>query len=304
MNNYIIAMIIIFVLIILLLIAAIPDYTYTETVQKYHYPVQNTASKVPKLIHRTWFSNTMSNAMYKTAYLPWIKLNPSHTMIWYNDKDVELYMKNYGKREYRAFKKLICSAYKIDLFRLLILYEYGGVYADSYTVPSVSIDEMISRSGLNEQDIFISILDCEFVVTDGIHNGFMITTPKHPFIKQAIEDVLSNIEYGKEEKSMSMTGPIALSKSIHKCLNHQIPHQIGLNNHQYKYYLFQFPFGLYQHIYDKNKIMFRKKMDLLYCLWYQKFYKILTRDKTNYAYANAIGKVCYTDEELNNLYNL
>ena len=305
MNNYIIAIIIIVVMIVVLLLSFIPGYVSTETVPKIHYPVKSVNHTVPQIIHRTWYSNTMSRVMYETAYKPWIKLNPSYTMIWYNDQDVEKIMKNYGKREYRAFKKVICGAYKMDLFRLLILYEYGGVYVDSYSVPNVSVDEMISRSGLgDEKDIFISILDCEYVVKDAIHNGFILASPKHPFIKQAIKDVLNNIEYGKEDIVMSMTGPLALSKAIHKCLNHNIPHQIGLNEHAYKYYLFAFHFGFYQHVSDKNKIMFRKKMDILYCFMYQKAYKYLSKDKTNYNYANSIGKVCYTDEELFKLYQL
>lgn len=307
MHNYTIGIIVLTIIIILLLIFMIPDYLSTITVPKISLPIINSKSEhiVPKLIHRTWYSNTMSKCMYDTAYEPWIKLNPSYTMIWYDDEDVEVFMKNYGAREYRAFKKLICTAYKMDLFRLLKLYDNGGLYVDSYAVPHISIDDMILRSGLsNETELFISILDCELVAADAIHNGLMIVTPKHPFIRQAIKDVLDNIDIGIEEASMSMTGPRALSKSIHRCLKHKIPHKIGLNNHRYKYYLFEFPFSLYQHIYDKNKIIFRKKMDLLYCLWYQRIYKYLLRDKSNYIYASSIGKVCYTDEELYNLYKL
>lgn len=305
MNNYLIAILIIIVMITILLIASIPDYLLTETVPKIQLAtIKLTNGKIPPIIHRTWYSNTMSKLMYNVAYQSWVNLNPSYTMFWYDDIDVEAYMKQYGNREYRAFKKLICNAYKMDLFRLLKLYEIGGVYADSYTVPNISIDEMIARSGLDEKDIFISILDCEMIATDAIHNGFIITSPKHPFIKQAIQDVLGNIERGKEDVAMSMTGPRALSKSIHRCLGHQIPHQVGLNNHQYQYYLFKFPFGFYQNIYDKNKIVLRKKMDLLYCFWYQKVWGCLKRDKTNYVYASAIGKVCYTDNEVKKLFNL
>ncbi len=301
MNNYIIAIIII---IILLLLFFLPHYILTETVPKVYLPFIQKSSKIPKIIHRTWMSNKMTKTMYNLAYQSWIKLNPDYTMIWYNDNDVEEYMKNYGKREYRAFKKLICSAYKMDLFRLLKLYDEGGVYVDSYAVPNVSINNMILRSGLNDKHIFISILDCEVIVKDAIHNGFIITTPKHPFIKQTINDVLYNIELGIENEILSMTGPLALSRAIHKCLKHNIPHKIGLNDHYYKYYLFEYSFGLYQNIYDKNTIIMRKKMDIIYCFLYQRVYKYLSCDKTNYIYASKNKKVCYNDEELKELYNL
>lgn len=307
MNNYLIGVIVIIILLIIILISFIPGYCTTYTVPHCSIPtlISPTIHQVPKLIHRTWMSNDLSKVIYETAYLPWIKLNPSYQMIWYNDIDVENYMKQY-KREYRAFKKVICSAYKMDLFRLMILYEHGGCYADSYTVPNVSIDEMIERTKLTGE-LFISILDCETIVQDGIHNGFMIVTPKHPFIKQAIEDVVKNIEHGKEDAMFTMTGPLALSKSIHKVAKNK-KHQIGLNdsNIKHNYYLFEFPFSLlYQHIYDKDKLMFRKKMDILYCFMYQKVYKFLKNDKTSYVAASLTNKkVCYTDEELKELYNL
>lgn len=313
MNNYLIGLIVIIILLIILLISFIPGYCTAYTVPHCFIPtlisptnhiLSKTNHIVPKLIHRTWMSNDLSKVMYDNAYLPWIKLNPSYQMIWYNDVDVENYMKQY-KREYRAFKKVICSAYKMDLFRLMILYEHGGCYVDSYTVPNVSIDEMIERTKLTNKDIFISILDCETIVKDGIHNGFIIVTPKHPFIKQVIEDVVRNIEYGKEEAMFTMTGPLALSKSIHKVAKNK-KHQIGLNKCNYNYYLFEFPFSLlYQHIYDQGKLMFRKKMDILYCFMYQKVYKFLKNDKTSYVAASLTNKkVCYTDEELKELYNL
>lgn len=296
MYSYLIGIVII---LIFILFFEIINAFITQDVSTLHEPIStNTVSeysKIPKIIHRTWYSKTLPLKMYINAYKPWITMNPDYQMIWNDDNDCKTYMKKFGKKEYKAWKKIIPTSYKADLWRACVLYEYGGVYVDSYAVPFISIDEMIARSNLkNENDIFISVLEDK----GGIHNGFIIVTPKHPFIKRQIDDILSNVDKEEENDIMTLTGPMCLSQSIKNELHDDTPHNYGLNDKSLKYYLFKYNLSVYCNITDHGEKLLCKKYDFTYCMLYQKVWKYLSGSTHNYAYVHKTGKVCLADNEI------
>ena len=286
----------IIIVIIIIIIYEIVIHVNVIEVNSIHEPqtINTNISNIPKVIHRTWYSKSLSQKMYDSAYFSWIRLNPDYTMIWSNDDDCEEFMKNVGNEEYDAWKRIIPTAYKADFWRAIKLYETGGVYVDSYAVAVKSIDEIIELSGLkNEKDIFISVLDCE-QAGFGIHNGLLICTPRHPLIKQYINDMLDNIKTGKEDQIMALTGPVCLARSINRYLGRDIntKHQLELNIvDDKKYYLLQFHFGPYGYITINNEIMLYKKYDIIDCWLYQKIYKGLISSNQNYASMNKAGTV-------------
>jgi mannosyltransferase OCH1-like enzyme len=151
---------------------------------------------------------------------------------------------------------------------------------------------MITMTGMGQKkDIFISILDSS---NAGIHNGLMIVTPKHPFMKQYINDIILNVSIGKEEEIFSLTGPLCLSRAINKVQKNSInsSHRIGLNKGIYNYYLFEHHNDMYQSITDKNKKLLYKKYDYLHCMVYQKG---LNFTKHNYTYMYHTGQKIVKD---------
>lgn len=293
-NTIFIGIIIVIIIIIIYEIAIHINVTEVNTVHEPQLLGTNNNNNIPKIIHRTWYSKSLSQKMYNSAYFSWIRLNPDYTMIWNNDDDCEEFMKNVGNEEYKAWKKIIPTAYKADFWRAIKLYETGGVYVDSYSVAVKSIDEIIELSGLkNEKDIFISVLDCE-QAGFFIHNGLLICTPKHPLLKQYINDMLDNIKIGKEDQIMALTGPVCLARSINRYLGQDIntKHKLGLNvAGDKKYYLLQFHWGLPGHITINDEIMLYKKYDIIDCWLYQKIYKGLISSNQNYASMNKAGTV-------------
>ncbi|HSW76699.1 MAG TPA: glycosyltransferase [Candidatus Saccharimonadales bacterium] len=243
---------------------------------------------IPALIHRTYHSNIVNQHMYKDAYQSWIKLNQNYTTIWNTLNQCEKDMEKMGERYFKAWRRLIPLAYKADLWRSCKLYNEGGIYIDAYTKPHMSLDDIIHLTGLkNEEHVFIATQDLK-----GIHNGFIITTPKHPFMKQYIEDMVHNIEYGKEDVLLTMTGPLCLEKSIQKVINKpNYKFKLGLNHQTYKFYLFHFNFGIYQYIDDNHKIILQKKYDFFHCYLYNYIYRFLAG--TNYTYSYFTGKLVY-----------
>jgi mannosyltransferase OCH1-like enzyme len=286
----------IIIVIIIIIIYEILIHIQTAEINTIHEPeiINLNNSNIPKIIHRTWYSKSLSKKMYDSAYFSWIRLNPNYKMIWNIDDDCELFLKNFGENEYIAWKKIIPTAYKTDFWRAIKLYETGGIYVDSYAVAVKSIDEIIEKSGLqNEKDIFISVLDCE-QANSGIHNGYMICTPKHPIMKQYINDMLENIKSGKEDQIMALTGPVCLARSINRylCRDINTKHKLGLNLiGEKKYYLLQFHFGLPGNITIDDDIMLYKKYDIIDCWLYQKIYKGLISSNQSYSAMNNAGTV-------------
>ena len=291
-------MIILFLLIIILIILTFISYFPMKNVMASHYGNNNCFDGIPKIIHRTWYSNELNRHMYNEAYLKWVTLNPEYTMIWHDNDNCKKFMKSQGKRVYKAWKKIIPTAYKADFWRACQLYETGGVYADSYTCPYTSINEMIKLTKLeNDKDIFISVLDIKDSGS-GIHNGFMMVTPKHPILKKYIKDMIVNIEKGVEKKIFRLTGPLCLSQSINNLCKDNKPHQLGYNDKLYKYFLFELNDGIYGNIYYNKKLLMVKKYDFLHCFLYQKAYKYCTGSTQNYLYYHQLGKVVHSDNSI------
>lgn len=277
MNNILIGYIFIVVIILIIFIATGLSYTKTVTVPSLYSKKPITNAIIPNIIHRTWHSKNINQHMYQYAYQSWMTLNPDYNMIWHSVEQCGSFLKQYPEI-YKAWDKLIPLAYKADLWRACRLYHYGGVYVDASSRPFVSINDMIPLTMYNQKDIFISALDPE-ITGGGVHNGFIIATPKHPYIKAYIDLMLKNIEAGHEDEMFALTGPVCLKRAILSVIgDHQM--KLGYNDCQYPFHLYQLKFGLYQSIYDGKKIILKKKYDIMDCFLYKKVYHF----KNSYTY--------------------
>ena len=221
----------------------------------------NKHSKFPTIIYRTYNFENVCFEMHKQCHEKWLKLNPSYSMVWYSNEDCDRFMKKYFFGEINdAYCALKPGAYKADLWRLCILYKFGGVYADAFMTPYISIDKMIE--GCNAD--FISVLDCA-LSGHGIHNGFIISVKKHPFLKRCIDMIVRNVRsryYGS--CPLSITGPIVLSAAIKSLTGLKTSHKEGLNEHgSLSYYLFRLNYGL-QTVHKEGLCIGKKYFNFLF----------------------------------------
>lgn len=112
------------------------------------------------------------------------------TYKFYDDKDAGDFIDMHFPAEVReAFDALVPGALKADLFRYCVLLIQGGLYADVDILLETNLDELLF------DDIgFMVPLDSP----GGRHqycvwNGFLASTPGHPFIAKAIEMVVNNV---------------------------------------------------------------------------------------------------------------
>lgn len=250
-------------IIIYLIILLLPHYQ-TKTIINITKPIKRIYN-VPLVIYRTCNSLTVPSIMYNYCVEKWTDLNPRYNILWFDNKSCKKFMKGMGNRIYRAYNKLKTGAYKADLWRACILFVYGGVYIDCYTTPFCSLSLMLTNCwNKNSPHQFISVKD---IGKWGIHNGFMVCTAHHPFLRQYIADMVHNIEqnyYGKTD--LDITGPRCLLKSINTVLEENRDYyDEGLNEYgELSFYLFRLGSGLYKPIYKKDTLILHKKYSFIH----------------------------------------
>ena len=173
-------------------------------------------SQIPRKIWQTNFSNQCT--------LPLI-LNYKHNRAlskgfeyhYVSTEEREKYLLTHAPmRVASAYKRLTDGAAQADLWRLVVLYNEGGIYMDIDATLAHDLESIIS--GKNQ--VFISNYN-EFT------NFFLATSPQNPIFNDFIWMVVGNIENYESGSVYDTTGPGALKKVLdeHKIFDF-IPHQL------------------------------------------------------------------------------
>jgi len=117
------------------------------------------------------------------------KNNPNWEYILYDDKMcIEFLDTHYGKKYSDKFKSIKKGAHKADLWRLCMLYMYGGAYID------VDYELLVPLDSIIENETFITPYTNTFLTrivnANNIYNAFIITKPKHPVIYDCIQRIM------------------------------------------------------------------------------------------------------------------
>ena len=197
--------------------------------------------RIPRIIHQTWFEDlTTANYPHLTRLQNSWKAS-GWEYRFYTDSSARLYVQKHFPRPFlEAYDAILPGAFKADFFRLLALLREGGIYAD--------VDVQLDATDL---DNFVPPDVSFFVPRDVpldrwpdsnycLWNGLMGAAPGHPFIVQAVEDLLNRAlnrwDYYDVENSICtnnadcqiwrlrsipvliLTGPCALGISVNTVL--------------------------------------------------------------------------------------
>jgi hypothetical protein len=221
-----------------------------HTITKIHPAQGQPKSKqydfLPKNIFQTHASTTLSEGAYQ-AIQSWRILNPDWTHYYFTDEDQRTFIsEHFADDVLWAYDQLIPGAYKADLWRYCVLYVKGGIYVDHKFILNKPLNEIIPA-------------DCHFATFKDRHQshktkwsfkhylwqGFIISEPKHPFLKKAIDLVVENTQkgyYGHD--GLSITGPALLGKAVNLALEQAptTPLQAGQQTiHDLSFTLFAYP---------------------------------------------------------------
>lgn len=152
------------------------------------------------------------------------KLNPNSKYIYFTDIEINNFVKNKFPQYYNTFKNFKYTIQKIDFFRYLAVYYFGGVYLDLDIELSMPLSELNNNKN--------AVFPLEFTQNSdkllqrqgfkGLIGNYAFYAPKgHPFLKKIIENIVNNriknIEYQNginyQKYVFYTTGPVMVTQS-------------------------------------------------------------------------------------------
>jgi len=164
---------------------------------------------IEKNIFQSWYTTTLHPLIFQKI-ISFKKLNPEYTYNLYTDNDMDNFVNQNFKGEIsECYNKLNIIVAKVDFWRYLVLYKYGGVYLD--------MDSSIEKP-LNE---LIKYQDEAIITAEGNPGLYvqwaLIFSKQHPILKKTIELVVDNIKNNIYPNNIhKMTGPSVYSMAINE----------------------------------------------------------------------------------------
>lgn len=165
-----------------------------------------TESEIPRVIWQTNFTNKCSFPVW-VNYIRNRRLSNDFEHRYVSTEDREKYViEHAAPRVYEVYKKLADGAAQADLWRVITLYEEGGIYMD--------IDATLVRplSKIIEDKEYVFLWDKK-----RFSNYFLATKPKNPIFAQFIEEIVNRVENFDKERDKTVfyvTGPGALESVL------------------------------------------------------------------------------------------
>lgn len=194
--------------------------------------------KIPRVIFLSWFTRKIGRAMF-TSIMSLVTINPEYEVILFVDDDVDRFVCESVGEDFALplFSRVrrAAGAMRIDIWRLLVMQKYGGVYLDSDL-------SALAKLPIEEGDTAVSGV-CGFgylpaddagetKIGGALEHWSMCFSRGHPFINKAVEHLKRNLrepEYlmrndtpeAKVEDSFTMrlTGPAMYQSALIEILN-------------------------------------------------------------------------------------
>lgn len=131
---------------------------------------------IPRIIHQIWLGAPMPEYLKQLQH-SWIEKHPKWTYILWTDKDVA----NINLPNSKLYYQAKTYGERSDILRYTILYEMGGIYADTDFECLKSFEPLVDSC-----DFFSGIHSGEpsFI---GLANGLIGACPQHPIIKECLD---------------------------------------------------------------------------------------------------------------------
>lgn len=189
-------------------------------------PDWNNRLSIPKVIHVTSKSRCLPPSFHDNLEL-WKTAFPDYSFVLHNDAAMYRLLDLPHLHFPHLQESLLCSvsvAARADLWRALILYEYGGIYTDIDNAP-----RKLNSTRIQETD------QAFFVVEEAgyLSQYFMASAPKHPLMFMLIQSTLHRL-YDLNDVDHQyvpfVTGPGALKQAFLHFLHEQGPNTAAIKN--------------------------------------------------------------------------
>jgi mannosyltransferase OCH1-like enzyme len=171
---------------------------------------------IPKIIWQTHSFLLEDLPLFaKGPMLSWIEQNKDYTHNYVNHFERESFIYNiFGEDWLNFYKQCQSQVFQADMWRVLCLYEHGGIYADMDTICLSGIDSFLD---LNKD----FICEAGFPKTHGwINTSIFASEPKGKFITK-LKDLLYKRCKEKDGEPITVEdcGPLAFSEAMDKYMD-------------------------------------------------------------------------------------
>jgi len=141
--------------------------------------------KIPKIIHQTHKTRELIPNYYIDNLK---KMNKEWDYKFQDNEEARKFLlDNYGQKFVDKFDSFKSGPHKSDLWRLCVLYKYGGCYIDADLEMEISFDDLIK---ICQEDL---IIPCSRMINskERLFNALIICKPLNPKIGECIKKIMS-----------------------------------------------------------------------------------------------------------------
>ena len=155
---------------------------------------------IPHNIIQMWVGPVQALSKYK-SYIQSVKsLNPDCQYMFFDKDDIDYFFKNHYPEYFKTYNSLPLLIQRLDFFRYLAIYHYGGIYLDL----DIKALKPFDSSFFNHSSVF---------PVDEYLSDNLIHVPRfEPFLKKGCRFLLGQYGFGAEKKHPFL---MYLVESIH-----------------------------------------------------------------------------------------
>ena len=164
---------------------------------------------IEKNIFQSWHTKQL-HPLLQQKINSFKELNSDYSYYLYDDNDMDDFVNQHFSGEIsELYNKLNIIVAKVDFWRYLVLYKYGGIYLDMDSSIEKPLNELIKHE------------DQAIITAEGNPNLYvqwsLIFSKEHPILKKTIELICDNIKNNRYPNNIhKMTGPSVYTKAINE----------------------------------------------------------------------------------------
>ena len=164
---------------------------------------------IPKKIYQSWYTTQLPSRIAQRINSV-KKLNPDYVHKIYTDAEIDTFVNsNFDGEIKKCYNRLNIIVAKVDFWRYLVLYKYGGVYLDMDSTILKPLKALI-----RDEDEAIITAEAN---PDLYVQWALIFKKGHPILERTIEMVIKNIRGNVYPNDIhKMTGPSVYSNAINE----------------------------------------------------------------------------------------
>ena len=167
------------------------------------------SNKIPKIIHVSFISRCVPTDVFAEGIQRWKDELPDYSVYFHDDNAIDRFMQQHWEEFPDLHRVMKCMKYngamKVDLWRMLITYEFGGIYTDIDNIPA---KEFRNGTAILPDDTFFASSDSW---NRPVQNVFAME-PEHPIAVFTVQIILRNVMDLQSLRSPNLvfvTGPDA-----------------------------------------------------------------------------------------------